>query len=63
MKLNLNKEIQEIQNAVREFAIKEILPRVADDEKNHIFQKDLVKKMGKLDFFGCPIPEEYGGND
>lgn len=62
MNSELNKEIKAIQKAAREFAIKEILPRVAEDEKEHRFQKDLVEKMGALDFFGCPIPEEYGGN-
>ena len=59
----LSKEIQAIQKVAREFARKEVLPRVVEDEKNHTFQKDLVLKMAELDFFGCPIPEEYGGND
>lgn len=59
----LTKEIQVIQKAAREFAKKEILPRVAEDEGNHTFQHDLVLKMGELDFYGCPIPEEYGGNE
>jgi len=62
MSFELSKEIKAIQKAAREFAIKEVLPRVAEDEKAHRFQKDLVKKMGELDFFGCPIPEDYGGN-
>lgn len=59
----LNREIQAIQKVAREFARKEILPRVAEDEKNHTFQHDLVLKMAELDFYGCPIPEEYGGNE
>lgn len=62
MNFELSKEIKAIQKAAREFAIGEVLPRVAEDEKEHCFQEDLVKKMGALDFFGCPIPEEYGGN-
>ena len=61
--IELSKEIQAIQKVAREFARKEVLPRVAEDEKNHTFQKDLVLKMAELDFFGCPIPEEYGGNE
>ena len=63
MTFELNQEIKTIQKAAREFARKEILPRVDEDEKNHAFQKDLVVKMGQLDFFGCPIPEAYGGSD
>jgi len=62
MAFELSKEVKAIQQAAREFAAKEILPRVEEDEKNHRFQEDLVKKMGELDFYGCPIPEEYGGN-
>lgn len=62
MSIELSKEIVAIQKATKEFAKKEILPRVEEDEKNHTFQNDLVKKMGELDFLGCPIPEEYGGN-
>ncbi len=57
-----NKEVQAIQKVAREFARKEVLPRVAEDEKNHTFQHDLVLKMADLDFYGCPIPEQYGGN-
>jgi glutaryl-CoA dehydrogenase (non-decarboxylating) len=63
MNFELNKEILAIQKAAREFADKEILPRVEEDEKSHLFQKDLIKKMGELGFFGCPIPEEYGGSN
>ncbi len=59
----LSRELQDIQKTAREFARKEVLPRVAEDEKNHAFQKDLVLKMAELDFFGCPIPEAYGGNE
>ena len=62
MSYELSKEVKAIQQAAREFATKEIQPRVEEDEKNHTFQEDLVKKMGELDFYGCPVPEEYGGN-
>ncbi len=56
-------EIKAIQDMARKFTQNEILPRVAEDEKNHTFQKDIVNKMGELGFFGCPIPEEYGGSN
>ena len=62
MSFELSREVKAIQQAAREFAAREIQPRVAEDEKNHTFQEDLVKKMGELDFYGCPIPEAYGGN-
>ncbi|MBN1614810.1 MAG: acyl-CoA dehydrogenase family protein [Deltaproteobacteria bacterium] len=63
MNIELNEEIRALQDTVRRFAQNEILPRVAEDEEKHLFQKDLVRKMGELGFFGCPIPEEYGGSN
>jgi len=60
--LELNEEIQAVREAASRFAQKEIFPRVAEDEKKHQFQRDLVVKMGELGFLGCPIPEEYGGS-
>ena len=63
MNIDLDKELKSIQKVAREFALKEVLPRVEEDEKNHRFQMDLVRHMGKLGFFGCPIPEEFGGTN
>jgi glutaryl-CoA dehydrogenase (non-decarboxylating) len=55
-------EIIAVQDMAKKFAAQEISPRVAEDEKNHAFQRDLVEEMGSLGFFGCPLPEEYGGS-
>ncbi len=63
MDLGLNDEIRAIQDTARKFAQKEIMPRMAEDDKNHAFQRDLVQKMAELGFFGCPIPEAYGGSN
>jgi glutaryl-CoA dehydrogenase (non-decarboxylating) len=57
----LDEELQAIQQAAREFAEKEIAPTVDEDDRAHRFRKDLVRKMGELGFFGCVVPEEYGG--
>ena len=63
MDFEFNEEIKAIQDMAGKFVQREILPRVAEDDKNNTFQRDLVKKMGELGFFGCPIPEEYGGSN
>jgi len=63
MDFELSEEIRAIQDMARKFVQKEILPRMAQDDASHAFQGDLVKKMGELGFFGCPIPEEYGGSN
>ncbi|MBS4025680.1 MAG: acyl-CoA dehydrogenase family protein [Clostridia bacterium] len=62
MQFGLTEEQKMLQDMARKFAEKEILPTLEDDEKNHRFRPDLVKKMAELGFFGCAVPEEYGGN-
>ena len=62
MDFKFNSEIAALQDMARKFVRNEIAPRVAEDEQNHVFQKDIIKKMAELGFFGCPIPEEFGGS-
>lgn len=62
MQFGLTEEQQMMQDAARNFAEKEILPTLEEDEAHHRFRPELVKKMGELGFFGCALPEEYGGN-
>ena len=62
MDLELSEELAEVQKLARDFAEKEIAPTAAKDDRDHVFRKDLVIKMGELGFYGCLIPEEYGGN-
>lgn len=62
MNFEFSDEVRAIQDLAYKFARDEIAPRVAEDEKNHKFQKNIVLKMAELGFFGCPIPEEYGGS-
>ena len=62
MDFEFSEEIKAIQDMARKFAQNEIMLRVAEDEENHTFQRDIINKMGELGFFGCPIPEEYGGS-
>ncbi len=63
MDFELSEEHKVLQRAVREFAEKEIMPIAPIDERSRRFQREIVTKMGELGFFGCPIPEEYGGNN
>jgi glutaryl-CoA dehydrogenase (non-decarboxylating) len=62
MDLELTEELAEVQKLARDFAENEIAPTAAKDDREHIFRKDLVIKMGDLGFYGCLIPEEQGGN-
>ena len=62
MDFELPEELAEVQKLARDFAEKEIAPTAAKDDKEHTFRKDLVTKLGALGFFGCLIPDDYGGN-
>jgi glutaryl-CoA dehydrogenase (non-decarboxylating) len=62
MDFELPEELAEVQKLARDFADKEIAPAAAQDDREHAFRKDLVVKMGELGFYGCLIPEPYGGN-
>jgi glutaryl-CoA dehydrogenase (non-decarboxylating) len=60
--IEITKEHEILRQVARDFVEKEIRPVVDEDERNHRFQRDIVSKMGDLGFFGCVIPEEYGGS-
>ena len=61
--VELTEEHIMLRDMVRKFAENEIAPVVDNDENEHRFQRELVDKMAELGLFGCPIPEEYGGNN
>ena len=62
MIFELNEEQRIVQEQARRFAENEIMPTMEQDEKNHVFRPEKVRQMGELGFFGCGLPEEYGGN-
>ena len=52
MDFELPEELTGVQKLARDFSEKEIAPNATKDDKEHIFRKDLVTKMGPLGFFG-----------
>lgn len=62
MNFALTDEQKMMQDVARDFAQKEIAPTLADDEAHHTYRPELVRKMAGLGFFGCALPEKYGGN-
>src|SRR5580700_10264573 len=46
---------------VRAFAEREIVPKVAANDRACKFDWDIAHKIFKEGFLGCPIPEKYGG--
>ncbi len=52
---------QEIVETVRRFVAREVVPVVAELEREDRFPDDLVEGMRQLGLFGVTIPERYGG--
>ncbi len=61
MDLALTPEQELIQRTARDFALKEVLPVAAENDRAHRFPADLVKRMGELGFLGIAVAEEWGG--
>lgn len=62
MQFGLTDEQKMIQETAKEFAMNEILPTQREDELAQKYRPEILDKMAELGFFGCAIPEEYGGN-
>jgi glutaryl-CoA dehydrogenase (non-decarboxylating) len=63
MIFEISEEQRVIKASVKKFAEGRIVPSQEEDEKNGIFRREIVSEMGKLGFFGCLIPERYGGTE
>ncbi|MFH0811605.1 MAG: glutaryl-CoA dehydrogenase Acd [Pseudomonadota bacterium] len=63
MNFDLTEEQKTMMEVAKDFAEKEIKPTQEIDEKEHRFRPEICKKMAELGFFGCVIPEKYGGNE
>lgn len=63
MDFRLTEEQKMMRDTARQFARDVIAPTVLEDEKNHYFRRELVRQMGEMGFYGCAIPEKYGGID
>ncbi|RAI32977.1 acyl-CoA dehydrogenase family protein [Rhodoplanes serenus] len=62
MQFDLADEQRMVQETARRFALEEIAPTLAEEERAHAFKPERVAKMGELGFFGCALPDDLGGN-
>ncbi|MBS1678188.1 MAG: acyl-CoA dehydrogenase family protein [Actinobacteria bacterium] len=63
MDFNLSGEQQLIAETAREFADREILPRVRENDRAERFDRELARKLGQVGFLGPILDERYGGRD
>lgn len=61
LNFQLTEEQQSVQKMVRKFVDTEILPYIAEWDRNHEFQPHIIKRLAELQLTGVCIPEEYGG--
>jgi butyryl-CoA dehydrogenase len=61
MNYSLTREQGLVRQMVREFAINEVKPIAAEIDVTERFPIENVKKMGKYNMMGIPIPVEFGG--
>ena len=59
--LRFTEEHLALQQAVRSFAQKEIVPIAPEFDESGEFPLETVRKMGAMGLMGIEVPEEYGG--
>src|SRR2546421_6265354 len=57
----LTDEQRLIRETARDFADREIVPKVRENDRNERFDTDLVAKIADMGYLGAIVPEEYGG--
>jgi isovaleryl-CoA dehydrogenase len=55
--------VEELRQAVREFAVRRIAPQANDIDRSNRFPRELWPEMGGMGLLGMTVPEEYGGLD
>ncbi|WP_457591509.1 acyl-CoA dehydrogenase family protein [Geoglobus sp.] len=61
MNFEMSEEHRMLQEAVREFAEKEIMPYGREYDEKKEYPMDIYRKAAKLGYIGAGIPEEYNG--
>jgi glutaryl-CoA dehydrogenase (non-decarboxylating) len=61
MNFDLSNEHRLLEQAVREWARREVAPRIRDLDREHRFDRGVLPRMAELGLLGICVPEEYGG--
>lgn len=62
MDFNFSEEQQLLRNTVRDFVDKEIMPNIAEWDREGTFDPSIMPKLAELGLMGVCIPEQYGGS-
>jgi len=61
MNFDLSNEHRLLEQSVREWAGREVAPRIRDLDREHRFDRGLFPQMAALGLLGICVPEEHGG--
>ena len=61
MDFSLTETQRAIQETVRVFAQKEIIPKAAEYDQREEFPSEIIRGLADLGFMGILVPERYGG--
>jgi glutaryl-CoA dehydrogenase (non-decarboxylating) len=61
MDFDLTDDHRLLQDTVREWAGREVAPRIRDLDREHHFDPAILPQMAKLGLLGVSVPEAYGG--
>src|SRR5438045_6512830 len=59
--LELTEEQRLLEQSVREWAAREVAPRIHDLDREHRFDRRILPQMASLGLLGISVPQEYGG--
>ncbi|HXV39445.1 MAG TPA: acyl-CoA dehydrogenase family protein [Steroidobacteraceae bacterium] len=57
----LGERVDELRQAVREFALRRIAPQADEIDRSNRFPRELWPEMGAMGLLGMTVPEAYGG--
>jgi len=57
----LGSRVDELRQAVREFAVRRIAPVADEIDRSNRFPRELWPELGAMGLLGMTVPEEYGG--
>ncbi|MDW7650014.1 MAG: acyl-CoA dehydrogenase family protein [Bacillota bacterium] len=62
MKFSITKEQEMVAKTAMDFAVREVLPTIAENDEKQYFDRSVLSKMADLGLLGICIPEQYGGS-
>ncbi len=61
MNFDLSSEHELLEQSVREWAVREVAPRIRDLDREHRFDRNILPQMAQLGLLGICVPEAHGG--